>query len=173
MASVEYLNVGKSTLEDDDVNQLCSALQSNTTLHTLILHGNKIGTQEVRIFFVVMLYFHMYYFKEYFFFNELQQDFSIILPNRTSGLAALTELLLNSDTLTNLDLSNNSIRKLSFFEKFCDIFSSKEVQYLTTLNLSGNNLGDTDSQLLFKSLSNDRVRLTNLDMSTNGISSKG
>ena len=67
MASVEYLNVGKSNLEDDDVNQLCSALQSNTTLHTLILHGNKIGTQEVRIFFVVMLYFHMYYFKEYFF----------------------------------------------------------------------------------------------------------
>eukprot|EP01036_Dinobryon_divergens_P027035 gene27035-35744_t len=147
-ASIEYLNVGKSNLEDDDVNKLCSALQSsNTSLHTLILHGNKIGNQE--------------------------QDFSIIQPNRTSGLAALTELLLNSDTLTNLDLSNNSIRKLSFFEKFCDIFSSKEVQYLTTLNLSGNNLGDTDSQLLFKSLSNDRVRLTNLDMSTNGISSKG
>ena len=103
----------------------------------------------------------------------LQQDFSIILPNRKSGLASLTEFLSNSKTLTHLDLSNNSIRKLLFFEKFCGIFSSNQDHYLTTLNLSGNNLGDTDSQLLFKSLSNRHVRLTHLDMSTNGISSKG
>ena len=62
------------------------------------------------------------------------------------------------------------IRKTPSFAQFASIIRNNK--HILLLNLSANNIGDEDSQVIFKNLLQNRS-LTHLDMSVNGITSKG
>eukprot|EP00597_Dinobryon_sp_UTEXLB2267_P012041 CAMPEP_0170107348 /NCGR_PEP_ID=MMETSP0020_2-20130122/5922_1 /TAXON_ID=98059 /ORGANISM="Dinobryon sp., Strain UTEXLB2267" /LENGTH=1638 /DNA_ID=CAMNT_0010331861 /DNA_START=21 /DNA_END=4934 /DNA_ORIENTATION=+ len=141
---VVFLNLNKCCLEDDDIGSLLSSLSTSTTLESLLLGNNKIGKQE----------------------QELQ---AILSAEKMIGLRAINNFLKINKSITYLDLSNTYIRNIPSLPQFIEQLAKHDS--LKTLDLSGNNIGDSDSQLIFHALLSNTT-LTQLDMSTNGILSK-
>ena len=138
---LETLLLNGADVDDHECCNLAEAISCNYSIRTLGLAKNLIGVSEL---------------------------LNVLHPTLITGGESLGSMLLINKTLTELDLSWNSIR----LDSAIAIATSLEKNMtLTTLLLAYNSFGDMPSQVLGRALKVNKG-LTHLDIESNSITPK-
>ena len=139
---IKELYLSKSDIDDNECAEFIISIAENKSLLKLDLSNNLIGEME---------------------------DYNTVFPDFITGPEAISEVILMNDTLLELDLSWNNIRKDSAMTFALAIGDCKSLQ---TINLAHNNFGDLACQHLFYKLKHN-TSLKKLDLSYNSLYPKG
>ena len=139
---IKELYLSKSDIDDNECAEFIFSIAENKSLLKLDLSNNLIGEME---------------------------DYNTVFPDFITGPEAISEVILMNNTLLELNLSWNNIRKDSAMTLALAIGDCKSLQ---NINLANNNLGDLACQHLFYNLRHNKS-LKKLDLSYNSIYPKG
>ncbi|RHY89590.1 hypothetical protein DYB35_004904 [Aphanomyces astaci] len=136
------LRMNKSDVDDGEVLGFAQALHTNTSLRTLELSRNLIGSAEMM---------------------------NVVKPDMITGGEAIAEMLCNNSFLTKLDLSWNTIRLNSHNNIPCQaawvIAQSLQVNdSISTIILDGNPLGKLGCQGLLQAVATSSNRSLSIPM---------
>mmetsp|Transcript_5234 Transcript_5234/g.11448 ORF Transcript_5234/g.11448 Transcript_5234/m.11448 type:complete len:1188 (+) Transcript_5234:1048-4611(+) len=135
------LHLNGADVDDEECKNIAEAISHNQSIRTLGLQKNLIGAAEM---------------------------VNVLNPDLITGGEALGEMIRMNTTLTELDLSWNSIR-LDSAIAIADALAINST--LRTLNLGYNSFGDMPAQILGKTLKIN-VGLTHLDLEYNSLTPK-
>ena len=156
--ALKDLNLCQNEIDNNGVELLAVALQSNTSLTTLGLSHNEVDDEGVAILA-----------------NALQRNATLtelyLSDNEVAnvGVAALAAVLQRNATLTTLGLGNNEIGDEGV-AALADALQSNAT--LTALDLSGNKINDGGTATLAAALQSNAT-LTTLNLSNNKIKDDG
>ena len=137
--NLKVLNMEHADIDDFECGDLMTALQVNSSLLTLDLRDNLIGEKE---------------------------QLNVVMPEFDTGGEMIAEMLSVNTTLTELDVSWNSIRGDSALQVAQSLEANGTIKILI---LSHNAFGDEPSQKLGDVLAH-HPSLKHVDLSYNGVS---
>ena len=132
--TIESLHLAKSDVDDDECAKFMLSMGSNRSVRMLNLSHNKIGEMEEHL---------------------------TVFPSFITGGMAIAAVFSQNNTLTELNLSWNQIRKESaivLVKSFADNHT------LRILNLSYNNIGDRACQYMGHAMRTNKVCLSMLNL---------
>lgn len=147
------LNLSDSFIGDEGCIMVAQFLRENLGVHSLELRGNSISSEGLRQLASV--------FRGQNFIRNISLEWN----NIGDGVGALTESLIYSNNLQNLDLRNNRIGPdgASYISRFIETSSS-----IVKIDLRWNEIGVLGAKKLLSSISRSRS-LKTIDLSGNKI----